>query len=67
MAVVLSLAAGLVAVVLSLALRPSVALSISIGPSTFVTLLVVAILAGAAASLVGVRRAVTVDPALAFG
>lgn len=59
-------AAGL-AIVLSILLEPVLALRVEIGIGTYLFLPVVASLAGAASSLVGLRRAVGVDPALAFG
>jgi putative ABC transport system permease protein len=66
-AVAMSLTAAAIAAGLAIVLKPLVALSIEFEPSTFLLLLVVASGAGVLASLVGVRRALGVDPALAFG
>jgi putative ABC transport system permease protein len=48
-------------------LSPAVALAISIPASAYIVLPIVAIIVGLVSSLVALRRAVTVDPALAFG
>jgi len=64
---VLSAAAALVAVVLALLLAPLFPFRMSIDASSYVLLAVIAIVIGTLASLAGLRRAVGVDPALAFG
>ena len=66
-AVVLSALAAVVAVVLAQLLKPLVAMSVEIPWSAYVLLPVVAIVVGLLASFAGLRRAVTIDPALAFG
>jgi putative ABC transport system permease protein len=43
-----------------------VAMSVEVPTSTFLTLPLVALAVGVAASMIGLRRAVAVDPALAF-
>jgi len=65
-AALLSLLAALVAVGLEALIAPAVAMSVEIPTLTFLTLPLVAVLVGIAASLIGLRRAVAVDPALAF-
>lgn len=60
------LAAGL-AVVLSRLLLPAFALRITITAAAYLVLPVIAATAGVLASLAAIRRAVRVDPALAFG
>ena len=65
--VFLSVAAALVAAGLAQLLKPSFPFEVSIESSSYVTLLVIALVVGFVASLVGLRRAVGVDPALAFG
>jgi putative ABC transport system permease protein len=62
----LSLLAALLSVALEEAIAPAVAMSVEVPLLTFLTLPVVAVLVGVAASLIGLRRAVGVDPALAF-
>jgi putative ABC transport system permease protein len=65
--VFLSVAAALVAAVFAQLLKPSFPFEVSIEASAYVSLVVIALLVGFVASLVGLRRAVGVDPALAFG
>jgi putative ABC transport system permease protein len=65
-AALLSLLAALVAVGLEALIAPAVAMSVEIPTLTYLTLPLVAVLVGIAASLIGLRRAVAVDPALAF-
>ena len=65
-AVIVSIAAAVVATLLSLALDPLVPMNVEISTTTYIALPVIAALAGAVSSLVGLRRAVGVDPALAF-
>jgi putative ABC transport system permease protein len=62
----LSLLAALLSVGLEEAIAPAVAMSVEVPTLTFLTLPIVAVLVGVAASLIGLRRAVAVDPALAF-
>jgi len=66
-AVVLSLGAALVAAVLTFLLAPMVPFAVVISSTTYLVLAVVAIVLGAIASLAGLRRAIGVDPAIAFG
>jgi len=66
-AVVLSLGAALVAAVLTILLAPMVPFAVVISTATYLILAVVAIVLGAIASLAGLRRAIGVDPAIAFG
>jgi putative ABC transport system permease protein len=63
----LALAAALTAVIVSFALGPTFSIPVEVPTSTYVLLPVVSIVIGLLASLVALRRAVTVDPALAFG
>jgi putative ABC transport system permease protein len=65
--IVLSLAAAVVAVGLAWLLAPLFPFRMAIGVSSYVLLAVLAIVVGTLASLAGLRRAVGVDPALAFG
>jgi putative ABC transport system permease protein len=66
-AVVLSLVSAVLAVAIALALAPFFPFQIAIASSAYVLLAVVAIVVGLVASLAGLRRAVGVDPAIAFG
>jgi putative ABC transport system permease protein len=66
-AVLLSLLSALLAIGLQKAIAPAVAMSVEIPIGTFLTMPLVAILVGALASFLGLRRALAVDPALAFG
>jgi putative ABC transport system permease protein len=66
-AVVLSLVSAVVAIAIALALAPFFPFQIVIASSAYVLLAVVAIVVGLVASLAGLRRAVGVDPAIAFG
>jgi putative ABC transport system permease protein len=66
-AVVLALLAGIVAVVLSKLIGPVMPMSVEVPASAYLQLIVVAVVIGLIASLFGLRRAVSVDPALAFG
>jgi putative ABC transport system permease protein len=65
-AALLSLLAALLSVALEEAIAPTVAMSVEVPLLTFLTLPLVAVLVGIAASLIALRRAVSVDPALAF-
>ena len=62
----LSLLAALLSVALEEAIAPAVAMSVEVPTSTFLTLPVVALLVGVVASMIGLRRAISIDPALAF-
>jgi putative ABC transport system permease protein len=66
-AIALALSAAVAAYVLSFALTPAMAMTVSVPTSSYIVLPVVAVLVGLGSSLVALRRAVTVDPALAFG
>ncbi|MCU1430663.1 MAG: glutamine transporter permease protein [Actinomycetia bacterium] len=65
--VLLSLAAAVAAVVLSTLLAPLLAMPAEISAGAYALLPLVAVIVGLLASLFGLRRAVGVDPALAFG
>ena len=66
-AVVIALAAAVVATVMAVALHGFLALSVEISAGSYAALAGIAVIVGVLASLVGLRRAVGVDPALAFG
>jgi putative ABC transport system permease protein len=66
-AMALAVLAALAALVLAWALTPTMAMNIEIPGSSYVALPIVAIIVGLVSSVFGLRRAVTVDPALAFG
>ena len=66
-AIVLSLAAALVAVVLARFLEPGFPISIETSLVAYLSLPAIAVAVGLVASLAGLRRALRVDPALAFG
>jgi putative ABC transport system permease protein len=66
-AVIVSLVAALVGALLALLLAPNFPMPAEIPGVAFVILPIVAIIVGGLASLAGLRRAVTVSPALAFG
>lgn len=66
-AVVLTLVAAAVAAGLAAVLAPLFPLRVIISPGTYILLPVVAIGIGVLASLAGLRRVTTIDPALAFG
>lgn len=65
-AVVVSLIAAVVAAVISNFMKPVIALPVTVPGSAFIVLPVVAVVVGLISSLVGLRRAVAVDPAYAF-
>jgi putative ABC transport system permease protein len=65
--VIVALGASLIAVGIGFAIAPSFPMPVSIPIDAVITLPILAILIGVAASLVGMRRTVSVDPALAFG
>jgi putative ABC transport system permease protein len=66
-AVILAISAALVAIVMALLLGPLMPMNVETPGSTFIVLPVVAVIVGLLASVSGLRRAVGVDPALAFG
>ena len=66
-AIVLSLIAALVGLGVGTLLGPHLGLPVSISWETYVLLPVVAVLFSLLASLFGLRRALSVDPASAFG
>jgi putative ABC transport system permease protein len=66
-AVILSVAAALIASVIATLLAPFFPLPVEIPTSAYLLLFVIAIVVGLLASLAGLRRAVKVEPALAFG
>jgi putative ABC transport system permease protein len=66
-AIVLSVAAAIVAFALALLIAPTVPLSVEIPPAAYLELLVVSVTVGIIGSLAGLRRVLTVDPAVAFG
>jgi putative ABC transport system permease protein len=66
-AVVLSLFSAVVAIAIAQALVPFFPFQIVIAASAYVLLAAVAVAVGLIASLAGLRRAVGVDPAIAFG
>jgi putative ABC transport system permease protein len=66
-AALLSLLSALLAVALENAIAPAVAMSVEVSPAALATLPLTAVTAGIAASALAIRRAVSADPALAFG
>jgi len=66
-ATALALCAALAALIFSLFLGPVLPIRVEVPMSTYIALPIVAIVIGLFASLIALRRAVTVDPALAFG
>ncbi len=66
-AVVVAVIAAVLGGLLSLILAPVFPMRVQVPTSAFLLLPVVAVLIGLLASVAGLRRAVTVDPALAFG
>jgi putative ABC transport system permease protein len=66
-AIVVALLAALVGAVLSLALGPLFPMQVIVPGAAFVALPVIAVLIGLIASATGLRRAASVDPAIAFG
>lgn len=66
-AIVLSLGASLLAIVLSRLLAPGMAFAVEFALRDVAQLLAIAVVVGFLSSLAGLRRAVGVDPALAFG
>jgi putative ABC transport system permease protein len=66
-AIVVALLAALLGGVLSVLLGPLFPMRVDIPTGAFVLLPVIAVVIGLLASVAGLRRAITVDPALAFG
>jgi len=66
-AVLLSLLSAVAAVVLAALLTPLLAMPAEISSGAYILLPIIAVIVGLLASLAGLRRAVGVDPALAFG
>jgi putative ABC transport system permease protein len=66
-AVVIALAAAIVATVIAVGLHSLLPMRVEISTASYVGLAGIAVVVGIIASLVGLRRAVGVDPALAFG
>ncbi len=66
-AVIVSLVAALIGALLALVLAPIFPMPAEIPTVAFLVLPVVAVIVGGLASLAGLRRAITVSPALAFG
>ena len=66
-AVILSVAAALLAAILATLIAPVFPLPVEIPTSAYLLLFAIAIVVGLLASLAGLRRAVKVEPALAFG
>jgi putative ABC transport system permease protein len=66
-AIILAILAAVVAILLGYLLAPMMPMAVSIPASTFYVLPTVAVIVGLISSVSGLRRAVRVDPALAFG
>jgi len=66
-AVVVAVLAALLGGMLSVLLGPLFPMRVDIPTLAFVLLPVIAVVIGLLASVAGLRRAITVDPALAFG
>jgi putative ABC transport system permease protein len=66
-AVVLSLAAAVLAAIIGVIIAPFFPMHVEIPASGFVMLPVVTVVVGLLASLIALRRSVSVEPALAFG
>ncbi len=66
-AIVIALAAALVAAVMAVGLHSVLPMRVEISTASYVELVGISVVVGLLASLVGLRRAVGVDPALAFG
>jgi putative ABC transport system permease protein len=66
-AVVLALASALLAVGAEALIAPASAMSVEVSSTSYLVLPLVAVVVGVLASLLALRRAVAVDPALAFG
>ena len=66
-AVLLSIGAAIIGIGIAALLGPTMPLPVSLTLHSYLLLPVIAIVVGIVASLSGLRRAVSVDPALAFG
>lgn len=66
-AVIVAVLAAILGSVLSLAIGPAFTIKVIVPMQAFVLLPILAVLIGLLASVAGVRRAVTIDPAAAFG
>ena len=66
-AVVVAVVAAALGALLSVALAPLFTMRVAVPQSAYLLLPVIAVVIGVLASAAGLRRAVTVDPALAFG
>jgi putative ABC transport system permease protein len=66
-AIVLALLSAVVAIILAALLGPLMPMRVETPTSAYVLLIVASVVIGIVASLFGLRRAVSVDPALAFG
>jgi putative ABC transport system permease protein len=66
-AVIVAILAALVGALLSMALGPLFPMQVIVPPEAFIALPVVAVVIGLIASATGLYRAVSVDPAIAFG
>jgi putative ABC transport system permease protein len=66
-AVIVAVVAAVLGGVLSLVLAPVFPMRVEVPTSAFLLLPVIGVLIGLLASVAGMRRAVTIDPALAFG
>jgi putative ABC transport system permease protein len=66
-AIVLSITSAIAAVLIAWGLVPIMPISVEIPSSSYLVLLVTAVAVGIVGSLAGLRRALSVDPALAFG
>lgn len=66
-AIVLAALSAIAALLIEVALAPTMPLNVEIPASAYIALPIVAVVVGLLASLFGLRRAVTVDPAAAFG
>jgi putative ABC transport system permease protein len=66
-AIIVALLAALVGAVLSMALGPLFPMQVIVPTTAYVALPLVAVVIGLIASASGLHRAVSVDPALAFG
>jgi putative ABC transport system permease protein len=65
--VLLALLSAVVAIFLSMLLKPLMPMRVEIPTSAVWLLVIASMVIGVLASLFGLRRAVSVDPALAFG
>jgi putative ABC transport system permease protein len=66
-AIILAALSAAAALLIEWALAPTMDLAVEVPRSAYIALPIVAVVVGLIASLFGLRRAVTVDPALAFG